>query len=211
MPRIKPVTREEATPEMAKMLDRIFGKGRDPNADPGTNTGTPGDWWTVWARSPEIMNFFRNYSYNDAPLAAPIRSLALMRTGYVRQSQFVFSQHCKGARTSGVPEEKIAAVPYWQVSNVFTPLERAVLAYVDGLALERGRVHDCVFAELRKGLTDQEILLLTYFINLYILYATTGRSLRLEYDDVPERVAEIPYPETPGAVQEWRPKRRNAQ
>lgn len=206
MPRIQPLSRADASPEMAKMFDRIFGEGVDPAAEPGTATGTPGNWWTIWARAPDVMKFFTSYGYNAAPLVPPIRSLALMRTGYVRQSQFVFSQHCKGARVSGVPEEKIEAVPYWQVSDVFTPLERAVLAYVDALSLERGRVHDKVFAALRKELSDEHILLLTYFINLYILHATTCRNLRMEYDDVPERLVEIPSPAAPG-VQEWRPKR----
>lgn len=203
MPRITPLSRADAPPETQAMYDRIFGKGRDPEG--GTATGTPGNWWTIWGRSPEIMAFFTNYPYARSPLPGEIRSLALMRTGYVRQSQFVYSQHCKGARTSGIPEEKIAAVPYWQISDVFTPLERAILTYVDALALEKGRVHDKVFEVLREELGEEQLLMLTYFINFYTLYATTGRSLKLEYDDVPERIIEIPAPETP-RVNEWRPK-----
>jgi len=96
-----------------------------------------------------------------------------------------------------VPEAKIEAIPYWTVADVFTPLERAVLAYVDGTILEGGRVHDEVFARLRAGLPDAQILMLTYVINMYQLHATATKALRLEYDDVPERVVEIPEPAQP--------------
>ena len=36
------------------MYDRLFGD-RDPVAEPGTATGTPGDWWTVFANSPDVL------------------------------------------------------------------------------------------------------------------------------------------------------------
>ncbi|WP_334162533.1 carboxymuconolactone decarboxylase family protein [Phenylobacterium sp.] len=196
MPRLKQVSRAEASPEVLPFYEQMFG-GRDPVAEPGTATGTPGDWWTVWANVPGILKAFSAYPMRDAALDAQLRELAIVRTGYARGSQFVFSQHCKAARRAGVPEAKIEAVPYWTVAEVFTPLERAVLAYVDGTILEGGRVHDEVFGRLRAGLPDDQILMLTYVINMYQLHATATKALRLEYDDVPERVVEIPEPAGP--------------
>jgi len=203
MPRLKSVPRAEATPDMLAHYDRVFGAGRDPVAEPGSATGTPGDWWTVWAQTPGILTAFSAYSMAQAPLDPRVRELAIMRTGYARGSQFVFSQHCKAARNAGVAEEKIAAIPFWSVSDVFSREERAVLAYVDGLILEGGRVHDQVFAALKRALPEDHILMLTYFVNMYALHATSTKALRLEYDDVPERVVEIPVPEA-GGVQDWR-------
>jgi len=203
MPRVKQVSRDEAPPEIAALYDEWFGPGRDPVAQPGTATGTPGNWWTTWAHAPELLKAMRSYSYRAAPIDPKLREIALLRTGYARQSHFVFSQHCKAARREGVEEAKIAAVPYWTVSDVFTPQERAVLAYVDGLMLEAGRVHDEVFAALKRTLGDAEILVLTYLINLYGMHAISAKALRLEYDDVPERIVEIPAPED-GDVQDWK-------
>ncbi len=194
MTRIAPLPRADAPPEIVKRYDEMFGEGRDPVAHPGTPTGTPGDWWTAWARVPAILSAFSAYSYRNAPLDPALRELAIIRTGYARQSQFVFSQHCKVGRKNGLPDEKIAAIPYWTVADVFSPLERAVLAYVDGQILEGGRVHDKVFAILKAHLSDEEILILTYLINAYALHATSTRALRLEYDNVPERIVEIPAP-----------------
>ena len=202
MPRIEGLTRAEASQEVRERYDEIFGAGRDPVLDPGTATGTPGNWWTVWAKVPGILSAFSAYSYRTAPIDPCLRELALIRTGYARQSQFVFSQHCKVARRVGLEEAKIAAIPCWTIADVFTSLERAVLAYVDGQILEGGRVHDRVFAALKEGLSDEEILILTYLINAYALHATSTRALRLEYDDVPERIVEIPAPNAPG-VQPW--------
>jgi alkylhydroperoxidase family enzyme len=203
MPRLKPVSRAEAREDIRARYDDIFGKDRDPVAQPGTATGTPGNWWTVWANTPEILKAFSAYPMADAPLDPRLRELAIMRTGFARGSQFVFSQHCKAARRAGVPEEKIAAVPYWSIAEVFTPTERAVLAFVDGMILEGGRVHDRVIEALKAALPDDHILMLTYFVNMYALHATATKALRLEYDDVPERVVEIPAPKD-HEVQNWR-------
>ena len=55
MPRLRQVPRSEA-PEgiVTLMYDFIFGD-RDPVAEPGLSNGTPGNWWTVVAQSPELL------------------------------------------------------------------------------------------------------------------------------------------------------------
>ena len=70
------------------------------------------------------------------------------------------------------------------------------MAYTDGLVLEGGRVSDAVFAALKTELSDEEILELTYITALYEMHATMSRALRLEYDDVDERIVEIAAPTT---------------
>ena len=91
-------------------------------------------------------------------------------------------------------DAQVAAIPAWQTADVFGPLERAVLAYTDALVLDRGRVPDALFAVLRQHLSDEQILELTYITATYLMHAIICRALRLEYDDVPERVVEIPAP-----------------
>jgi hypothetical protein len=70
-----------------------------------------------------------------------------------------------------------------------------VLAYTDDLVLSGGRVSDATFAKLRESLSDEEILEFTYITCTYALHATMCRALRLEYDDVEERIVEVPAPE----------------
>jgi len=69
-----------------------------------------------------------------------------------------------------------------------------VLAYTDDLVLAGGRVSDATFERLRSFLSDEAILELTYITCTYDLHATICRALRLEYDDVSERIREIEAP-----------------
>jgi alkylhydroperoxidase family enzyme len=197
MPRLRQVPRADAHEGAKFMYQVLFGE-RDPLTQPGTATGTPGNWWTVFALVPDVFDHavagFQLYRSPGRKLNARLRELGQTRAGFARGSQFVFSQHCKAMRAAGCSEDQIAAIPHWAVATCFSPLERAVLAYTDALVLEGGRVPDGVFAALRAELSEEEILELTYITCLYEMHATMTRALRLEYDDVPERVIEVSAP-----------------
>lgn len=198
MPRLKQVPRSEADPLAIQMYDMLFGD-RDPVTDPGTDTGTPGNWWTVFALVPDCLKHavqgFQFYRDPARKLDPQLRELGQTRAGYARGSQFVFSQHCKSCRSVGMDEAKIAAIPHWQTSNAFTAVERAALAYTDAMVLEGGRVPDALFDELKSHLSDEQILEFTYITCLYEMHATMSRALRLEYDDRDEPIVEIAAPE----------------
>lgn len=194
MPRLRQVPRASAAPSVLRLYDMLFGT-RDPVAEPGTATGTPGNWWTVFALVPDVFDHavagFALYRSPNRTIDPKLRELGMMRAGFARGSQFVFSQHCKAARTLGVPEAQIRAIPAWSTSDAYSPLERAVLAYTDCLVLQGGRVPDDTFAALRGGLTDEQVLELTYITCTYDLHATMSRALRLEYDDRNDPIREI--------------------
>ena len=195
MPRLSQVPRAEAAPNVVKYYDFLFGD-RDPVAEPGTATGTPGDWWTVFALSPDVFQHATDgfTLYRTRKLSPALRELGQTRAGWARGSQFVFSQHCKASRSAGLTEEQIQAIPSWEVADCFSPVERAVLAYTDALVLNGGRTSDGVFAALRAHLTEVEILELTYVTCLYDLHATMCRALRLEFDDRDDPIVEVPGP-----------------
>ena len=198
MPRLHQVPKHEAHPTAQQLYERIFGD-RDPVEKPGTATGTPGNWWTVFANVPDCFDHavqgFAFYGSRKRKLSPKLRELGQIRAGYARGSRFVFSQHCKAARSVGFTEEQVAAIPAWQVATCFSPIERAVLAYTDCLVLQGGRTPDGVFDALREELSDVEILELTYVTCTYDLHATMCRALRLEYDDVDDPITEVPAPE----------------
>lgn len=179
------------------MYERLFGD-RDPVAEPGTATGTPGNWWTVFAQTPDLLDHmiagFGLFNSPDRELDPALRELALTRTGFAAGSQFVFSQHCKAARRTGVTDEQLLAVPTWTTADVWSPAERAVLAYTDEMVLGRGRTQDATYEALAAHLGEPAIIELTYAVASYQLHATMCRALRLEYDDVDERIVEIAAP-----------------
>ncbi len=195
MPRLRQVPRDEAPQGIVTfMYDMIFG-AKDPVAEPGTATGSPGDWWTVFALVPEILDHavkgFGVYRSPDRLLDPVLRELGQTRAGWITGSQFVFSQHCKSCRGLGMSDAMIAAIPAWEVSDQFSPIQRAVLAYTDGLCRDGGRVADGVFAALQAELSDEEILELTYITSLYLMHAVMSVALRTEFDDRPEPIVEV--------------------
>ncbi|GAA6154967.1 carboxymuconolactone decarboxylase family protein [Pyruvatibacter sp. HU-CL02332] len=198
MPRLKQAGREAENPYANAIFDLLFGD-RDPLKEPGTATGTPGNWWTVFNIVPDAFahttDGFKFYRDEARVIDPKLRELGQTRAGYVVGSQFVFSQHCKASRDVGLTEAQIEAIPHWSVADCFSEVERAVLAYTDGLVLQRGRVPDGVIDTLKKHLSDEEILEFTYITCTYMMHAIMSRALRLEYDDVDDRIVEIAAPD----------------
>ncbi len=204
MPRLHQVPRADAHPSKVEPLYGLLFGDRDPVAEPGTETGTPGDWWTVFANSPDVFEHavagFGLYQSPKRRLDPALRELGQTRAGWARGSQFVFSQHCKSCRAVGLSEEQIQAIPSWSTADCFSPAERAVLAYTDALVYDGGRVADGVFDALRDHLDDEQILELTYITCMYEMHATMSRALRVEYDDRDEPVVEVAPPEGSSAA-----------
>jgi alkylhydroperoxidase family enzyme len=195
VPRLRQVAKAEAQAPIVTMMYEYLFDGRDPVAEPGTATGSPGDWWTVFALVPDVLEHavqgFGLYQSEKRFLAPVLRELAQARAGWAAGSQFVFSQHCKSLRSLNVSDEKIAGIPHWSSSSCFEETERLVLAYTDCLVYDRGRVPDGLFEALHGRLGDEEILELTYIAALYLQHAVMSRALRTEWDDRAEPITEV--------------------
>ncbi|GJM39462.1 MAG: hypothetical protein DHS20C19_28290 [Acidimicrobiales bacterium] len=194
MPRLREVGRADAHPAALAMYDFLFGD-RDPVADPGTSTGSPGDWWTVTALVPDafdhILGGIGFYRSPDRIISPHLRELGQLRVGYITMSRFVWSQHCKACREMGWSDEKIQAARAWQTSDLFEPVERALLAYTDALVLEGGRVDEQLMDALKAHLSEEEILEFTYITLTYDMYARMSKALMLEFDNVDDDIREI--------------------
>ncbi|MGE0683677.1 MAG: carboxymuconolactone decarboxylase family protein, partial [Candidatus Binatia bacterium] len=112
MARLRQVSKAEASPEVLEVYQQFFGD-RDPVAEPGTATGTPGDYWTTFALVPDLLQMARRDLLGllqpGRTLDPKLRELAIIRTGIVGDSKFEYSQHLKVARMVGIPEEKLSA------------------------------------------------------------------------------------------------------
>jgi alkylhydroperoxidase family enzyme len=198
VPRLRQVPKAASNaPIVATMYDYLF-EGRDPVTEPGTWSGSPGDWWTVFALVPDVLDHtvagFALYQNPKRRLPPILRELGQIRAGWAAGSQFVFSQHCKSLRDLGVAEEKIRSIPAWSVATCYDETERLVLAYTDCLVYGHGRVPDDLFGALREALSDEEILELTYITSLYFQHAIMSRALRTEFDDRDDPIVEVPGP-----------------
>jgi alkylhydroperoxidase family enzyme len=195
--RLRQVSKHDASPAVLKIYQELFGD-RDPVAEPGTATGTPGDYWTTYALVPEILTASRDslmaMLQPGRALDGRYRELAILRAGIVGDSRFEYSQHMKVARMVGLPEEKLAAIKGWATSERFDDAERAVMAAADEL-VGRNLIEDATFAQLKRHFSDEQIMELVYVIALWRMHGLIVRALHLEYDhDTTARMSEIPAP-----------------
>ena len=198
MPRLRQVPRAEAHPTALKqMYKMLFGDERDPVAEPGTATGTPGNWWTVFALCPTYFDhavagfhFYRSQRKLDPKL----RELGQTRAGWARGSQFVFSQHCKAAAPSASPTSR-SGHSAWQTRHDCYSRSSAPCSPTPTASSSRAAGSPTASstpsaqAPRRRGDPRAHLHHLTYE-----MHAMMSRALRLEYDDVDEPVVEIAAP-----------------
>src|SRR5258708_12569067 len=95
MPRLREVGRDDAHPFAKTVYKSLFGE-RDPVAEPGTDTGTKGNWWTVFALVPDAFDHavagFQFYRGKRKLYPKP-RELSPTPIAYPHATQFTHSQH----------------------------------------------------------------------------------------------------------------------
>ena len=197
--RLKQVSLKEASPEVRKIYQQFFDD-RDPVAEPGTATGTPGDYWTTYALVPDILQMSRDSLFAllqpGRVLDPKYRELAILRAGIVGDSKFEYSQHMKVARMVGIADDKLNAIKGWATSDKFDPSERAIMAAADEL-VARNLIEDATFAALKRHFSDEQIMELVFVIATWRMHGIIVRALHLEYDgDTTSRMPEVPAPPT---------------
>lgn len=195
--RVKQVSLKEVSPEILPIYQRMFGD-RDPVAEPGTRTGTRGDYHTSLALAPDLFKLAFDMLLKllspGRSLDPVLRELAILRTAITGDCRFEYSQHLKTGREAGVPEEKLQAIKGWMTSDIYNPAERAAMAAADEL-VSRNLVEDQTFAALKKHLSDEQIVELFFAIATYRMHGMMVRALHLEYDDdTTARMQEVPAP-----------------
>ncbi len=84
MPRLKEAGRDANNPYANAIFDLLFGD-RDPIKEPGTATGTPGNWWTVFNIVPDAFHHttegFRFYRDENRKIDPKLRELGQIRAG----------------------------------------------------------------------------------------------------------------------------------
>jgi alkylhydroperoxidase family enzyme len=195
--RVRQVSLAEAAPEVRKLYQQIFGD-RDPVAQPGTATGTPGDYWTTLALVPDILKMMSEALFAllqpGRKLEPSFRELAILRSAITGDCRFEYSQHLKMARSVGISGVKLNSIKNWTTSENFDQAERAVMAAADEL-IGRNLVEDATFAALKRHFNDEQIVELFMVIATYRMHGLLVRALHLEFDnDTTTRMEEVPGP-----------------
>jgi alkylhydroperoxidase family enzyme len=84
------------------------------------------------------------------------------------------------AHNQGLDEKKAREVPRWRESDVFTPLEREIMAYAEAMSQTPPTVSDELSARLLDQLGARALVELTAVIGLANLYARSNIALGIE-------------------------------
>jgi alkylhydroperoxidase family enzyme len=75
--------------------------------------------------------------------------------------------HTAEARAHGESEQRLYLLAAWQEAPVYTPRERAALAWTDALTkMSQGHTHEAAYEALAEHFTEEERVKLTLLINV---------------------------------------------
>ena len=84
-----------------------------------------------------------------------------------------------GARHAGVTEAKIAAIDD-ETSDLLSPRERAAIRFAEKLAVDHRKVDDALWSEMRRHLSEAEIVELVAHATLYIGFGRFNEIIGIE-------------------------------
>jgi alkylhydroperoxidase family enzyme len=164
---------EADKPELAELIARIKGArgGRLINV------------YRLMLHSPTVASAW--FEFNQAvrygtEIDGQTREIAIIRVALLNNVEYVQRAHGPSyAIKEGLTSEQVAALSDWQQSDLFTPRQRAVLAYADAMT-QQIAVADAVFAELRKHLDERQVVELTMLIGTYNMFTRVLQALEID-------------------------------
>ncbi|QIX28207.1 carboxymuconolactone decarboxylase family protein [Nocardioides sp. JQ2195] len=112
-------------------------------------------------------------------LDANLKSYAVMATAAKIGCSWCMDFGYFMAHNDGLDEKKLRQVPVWRDSDVFTPLERDVLAYAEAMTATPPEVDDEMVAGLHRQLGAEAIVELTEMISIENLRSRTNAAMGL--------------------------------
>ncbi|MES2028895.1 MAG: carboxymuconolactone decarboxylase family protein [Pseudomonadota bacterium] len=105
------------------------------------------------------------YVVKESGLEPAIVHLIKLRSSIINGCAFCVDMHVKESRHDGLSEQWINMMSVWHESTVYTPRERALLAWVDAVTLiAQTRAPDADYEALRAHFSEDECLKITVAI-----------------------------------------------
>ena len=108
--------------------------------------------------------------------------LMKMRVSQINGCAFCLDMHGKDARRRGETEQRLYLLNAWRESPLYTPAERAALAWTEALTLiAETHAPDADFEELKKHFSDKEIADLTILVGMINLWNRIAIGMRNQH------------------------------
>lgn len=94
---------------------------------------------------------------HDGPLELSLQELVKIRASQINGCAFCLHMHARDARAAGETEMRIHLLPAWRESTLYSPRERAALAWTEALLnIAAGPVSDEDYALIEAQFSPQE-------------------------------------------------------
>jgi AhpD family alkylhydroperoxidase len=105
--------------------------------------------------------------------------LVKMRASQINGCAYCLDVHAKDARKRGESEQRLYLLNAWRDSPLYSPAERAALAWTEALTnISETRAPDADYEALRGHFTDKEIVDLTYLIGMINFWNRLATGMR---------------------------------
>ena len=113
-----------------------------------------------------------------AGLDKQLLELIKLRASQINGCAFCVQFHILQGERLGMPADKLNLVVVWREAPLFSPRERAALAWTEALTLLAGGVSDDVYAQASAEFSEQELTYLTSAIASINVWNRFGASYR---------------------------------
>lgn len=116
-------------------------------------------------QSPQLVRKFLEISnlLKESAIEESIRDLVSIRASQINGCAFCVDMHGKEAKIHGERELRVFHLPVWRESTLFSPRERAALAWTEALTkLSEHGVSDEIYEHVRTHFSEKELSDLTF-------------------------------------------------
>ena len=155
MPRIKPLTDDQASPQARALFDKIQGAFKMvPNI------------FRTMGHAPDVLR--ATLALDQAiqgDLDPKIRELAYLKTSQLNHCKYCLHYHSAAAKKVGIPEVQIEMLDDYEQSSAYSELEKLVLRFAEQWT-QRGKVDTEVVSALSKSFSPSQLMILAATVGL---------------------------------------------
>jgi AhpD family alkylhydroperoxidase len=141
--------------------------------------GPGGDAAMVWSLRPEMAGMVDRMittAYQRSNLPAVEREIVRMRIAQLNACDACATFRAPSVVDAGITDEEYAHVEEWRTCSGYTDRQRLAIEYAERFAADHRTIDDELFARLRTGFADDEILDLTLCCAVFL---GLGRTLEV--------------------------------
>lgn len=139
------------------------------------------------AASPDALNAVMKLSMyvQNCGLEQSLQELVKIRASQINGCAACLHMHARDARAAGETEERLYLLSAWREASVYTPRERAALAWTEALTRLAGHTPPADgFDEVREHFTDDEMVKLAVLIGMINVWNRLNVGFGVRPDDI---------------------------